>query len=87
MSKSLYRQYDRARRVEEQFADRERGGKTKASKVRVWKMLEEYHERIGLPPPGPQSMSGQGKRYSYAELGAMAARGEVEPRPIGRFEK
>jgi hypothetical protein len=88
MSKSLYRQYDREQRVEQQMVDRAGAGKTQASKARVRKMLEQYHERAGLPPPqGPQSMSGQGRRYSYGEFQAMTARGEVRSRPIGRFEK
>lgn len=34
-----------------------------------------------LPAPAPKT-----KRYSYGEFLAMAERGEVKPRPVGRFE-
>jgi hypothetical protein len=83
MSKSLYRQTDRERRVEQQMADRERPDKTEESKARVWAMLEEHHQRIGAPPPGPQPIVGVTRRYSYGEFLAMPGH-QV---PIGRFER
>jgi hypothetical protein len=39
-----------------------------------------------LPAPEIKAPKPKTRRYSYAEFLEMSGRGEVKPRPIGRFE-